>query len=123
MKDEVLSGDSDAGSKVYIYIIVEQLSDLRKSDLIAIRVNNINFYRRLVNRGKSVPQSKNAVGLCAFQIISTFFYLGIFLQKLADNQCSSITKGSIYRIKQNFRTTFCNWSELNLNNLISFFHT
>ena len=30
---------------------------------------------------------------------TTFFYLGRFLKKLADDQCSSITKGSIYYIK------------------------
>ena len=30
---------------------------------------------------------------------TTFFYLGIFLKKSAEDQCSSITKGSIYHIK------------------------
>ncbi len=30
---------------------------------------------------------------------TTFFYLGRFLKKLADDQISSITKGSIYHIK------------------------
>ncbi len=30
---------------------------------------------------------------------TTFFSLGRFLKKLADDQCSSITKGSIYHIK------------------------
>ncbi len=30
---------------------------------------------------------------------TTFFYLGRFLKKLADDQCSSITKFSIYHIK------------------------
>ena len=30
---------------------------------------------------------------------ATFFYLGKFLKKLADDQCSSITKGSIYYMK------------------------
>ena len=29
---------------------------------------------------------------------TTFFYRGRFLKKLADDQCSSITKGSIYCI-------------------------
>ncbi len=29
----------------------------------------------------------------------TFFYLEKFLKKLADNQCPTITKGSIYHIK------------------------
>ncbi len=33
---------------------------------------------------------------------TTFFYLGKFLKKLADNQCSSITKGSIYHIKHDY---------------------
>ncbi len=31
---------------------------------------------------------------------STFFYLGRFLKKLADDQCSSIIRGSIYFMKQ-----------------------
>ena len=30
---------------------------------------------------------------------TTFFYLGRFIKKLADDQCSSITKVSIYHIK------------------------
>ncbi len=37
----------------------------------------------------------------------TFFYLERFLKKLADNHCSSITKGSIYHIKHIYvHTTF-----------------
>ena len=47
----------------------------------------------------SAPLSKNAVS--AFQIArkTNFFYLGRFLKNLADDQCSSITKGRIYHIK------------------------
>ena len=30
---------------------------------------------------------------------TTFFYLGRFQKKIPDDQCSSITKGSIYQIK------------------------
>ena len=45
-------------------------------------------------------QSKNAVCIYISDYIqNTFFYLGRFLKKLADNQCSPITKGSIYLIK------------------------
>ncbi len=34
---------------------------------------------------------------------ATFFYLEKFLQNLADAQCFSITKGSIYHIKRNIQ--------------------
>ena len=37
---------------------------------------------------------------------TTFFYLGRFLKKFADDQCSSIPKDSIYHIKHNIHTTF-----------------
>ncbi len=40
------------------------------------------------------------------RIQTTFFYLERFLKKLADDQCFSITKGSIYHIKHNVHTTF-----------------
>ncbi len=33
---------------------------------------------------------------------STFFCLGKFLKKLANDQCSVITKGRIYNIKHNY---------------------
>ncbi len=48
---------------------------------------------------RSDPQGKNTIS--AFQIKqTTFFYLEKFLKKLTDDdQCSSITKGSIYHIK------------------------
>ncbi len=38
--------------------------------------------------------------MCDTDYIQTgLFYLGKFLKKLADDQCSSIAKGSIYHIK------------------------
>ena len=44
--------------------------------------------------------------LCAFQIMyisdyvqTTFFYLGRFLKKISDDQCSILIKGGIYHIK------------------------
>ncbi len=46
---------------------------------------------------------------------TTFFYLGRFLTKLADDQCSSITKGSIYHIKHMYIhpfTTVVDWLEI-----------
>ena len=46
---------------------------------------------------------------------STFFYLGRFIKKLADHQCSSITKGSIYHFKHNVHTAFYHSSELTRN--------
>ena len=49
-----------------------------------------------------------------FQI--TFFYLGRFLKKLADDQWSSTTKGSIYHTKhmyiQPLTTILVDWSEI-----------
>ena len=46
---------------------------------------------------------------------STFFCLGKFLKKLADSQCSSITKGSIYYIKHMYIQPFSmevDWPEI-----------
>ncbi len=46
---------------------------------------------------------------------TTFFYLGIFLKKLADDQCSSITKDSIYHINHMYIlsfTTVVDWPEI-----------
>ncbi len=46
---------------------------------------------------------------------STFFYLRNFLKKLADDQCSSITKGSIYYIKGMYKQPFSmemDWPEI-----------
>ncbi len=48
-------------------------------------------------------------------IQTTFFYLGRFLKKLADDQCSSITKGSIYHINHYVHTTFYHSSGLTRN--------
>ncbi len=45
----------------------------------------------------------------------TFFCLGKFLKKLADNQCFSITKGSIYYIKHMYIQPFnteVDWAEI-----------
>ncbi len=46
---------------------------------------------------------------------TTFFYLGRFLKKLADDQWSSITKGSIYHIKHIYIqpfTTVVEWPDI-----------
>ncbi len=46
---------------------------------------------------------------------TTFFYLGKFLKKLADDQCSSMTKGSIYHINHMYMqpfTTNVDWPEI-----------
>ncbi len=48
-------------------------------------------------------------------IKATFFYLGRFLKKLADDQYSSITKDSIYHIKHMYIqpfTTIVDWPEI-----------
>ena len=56
----------------------------------------------------SAPQSKNAV--CVFYTVdhtqSASFCLGKFLKKFADDQCSSITKGSMYYIKHMYVQPF-----------------
>ncbi len=46
---------------------------------------------------------------------TNFFYLGRFLKKLVDDQCSSITKGSIYHINHMYIQPFntvVDWSEI-----------
>ncbi len=63
----------------------------------------------------SSPKSKNAVS--AFQIASKLlsFTLGKFLKKLSDDQCSSITKDSIYHIRHIYVqlfTTVVDWPEI-----------
>ncbi len=50
---------------------------------------------------------------------TTFFYLERFLKKLADDQCSYITKGSIYHIKHYVNTTFYHSSGLTKNEMIN----
>ncbi len=51
--------------------------------------------------------------LCILHFMqSTFFYLERFLKKLADDQCSSLSKSSIYHIKHN--TPFCHGSGLTI---------
>ena len=60
-----------------------------------------------------LPPTKLKHSICmADYIRTTFFYLGKFLKELADNQCSSITKGSIYHIKHMSITTFYHGSGL-----------
>ena len=65
---------------------------------------------------RSAPLSKKR-SICISDFIqTTFFYLGSFLKKLADDQCSSRTKDSIYHIKHNgVHTTFYHSSGLTRN--------
>ncbi len=63
----------------------------------------------------SAPPSKNTVSTFHILWKLIFFYLGRFLKKLADDQYSSITKGSIYCINQMYIqpfTTVVDWSEI-----------
>ncbi len=62
-----------------------------------------NYYYRIRKSDIHViisPQSQVKVQYVHFRLrtIYTLSYLGLFLKKLADDQCSSITKGSIYHI-------------------------
>ena len=50
-----------------------------------------------------------------FRFHSNYFVLPRFLKKLADDQCSSITKGSICHIKHNVDTTIFHVSGLTRN--------
>ena len=50
---------------------------------------------------------------------TTFFNLGRFLKKLADDDCSSITKGSIYHSKTYIHTTFYHSSGLTRNLMLN----
>ena len=55
---------------------------------------------------------------------TTFFYLEKLLKKLADNQCSSISKGSIYHIKHMYIqpfTTIVDWLVSNLTLILHFY--
>ncbi len=61
-----------------------------------------------------LPQVKTRICISDF-MQATFFYLGRFLKKLADDQCSSITKGSVYHIKHIYIqpfTTVVDWPEI-----------
>ena len=61
----------------------------------------------------SAALSKNAVS--AFQIPCKLLSFGRFLKKLADDQCSSLTKGSIFHIKNMYiqpSTTVVDWPEM-----------
>ncbi len=64
----------------------------------------------------SAAPSKSLRSVCISDFMqTTFFYLERFLQKLADDQYSSITKGSIYHIKHMYIqpfTTIVDWSEI-----------
>ena len=63
-----------------------------------------------------VCPTKLKSSICISDFIQTiFFYLGRFLKKLADDQCSSITKSSIYHCKHIIHTTFYHSNELTRN--------
>ena len=67
----------------------------------------------------TAPPSKNTVYASQISCKLLSFYLERFLKKLADDQCSSITKGSIYHIKHNVHTTFSYSSGLTRNWVIN----
>ncbi len=81
------------------------------------RVNRITNERHSNQHCISAPLSKNAVSALPISCKLYSFTLKRFLKKLADNQCSSITKGSICYIKHNVQvhTTFSHrWMIRNL---------
>ena len=58
--------------------------------------------------------------MCVFDYIqTTFFYLGRFLKKLADDQCFSMTKGSIYHYQTYVHTTFYHGNGLVENQMLN----
>ena len=81
---------------------------------IAVQVWHAMCTTDTIIEDMSASLSKNAV---SDFIQTTFFNLGRFLTKLADNQCPSITKGSIYLPYKTFvHTTFyhstVDWPEI-----------
>ena len=48
---------------------------------------------------RAAPQSKNSIMCILDHMQSTFLCCGKFMKNLADDQCSSVTKGNIYYIK------------------------
>ena len=66
--------------------------------------------------GSDVCTTKWKRSMCiSNDIQTTFFYFGRLLKKLADDQCSSITKDSICHITHNVHTTFYHGSGLSWN--------
>ena len=60
------------------------------------------------------PSKKRSICISDF-MQTAFFYLGRFLKKLADDQCSSITKGSICHISHMYIQPFAtaeDWPEI-----------
>ncbi len=81
------------------------LSDYFRSMLSQFQPIEEYVAKRRILLYHNCPPSKNAVSACqiSWKLLSftTFYYFfsGRFLKKWPDNQCSSITKGSIYHIK------------------------
>ena len=81
-----------------------------------LKILNILFndHRYVFNKLtiNSAPPSKNALSHFKFH---ANYYLGRFLKKLADNHCSSITKGRIYHVNHMYIqpfTTVVDWPEI-----------
>ncbi len=89
-----------------------------------VRLENIYFVTSsypfhwcldLFKLASTAPQSRNIVCAISDYIQTTFFYLGRFLKKLADDHCCSITKDSIYDINHMYKqpfTTVVDWPEV-----------
>ena len=64
---------------------------------------------------RSAPLCKNTVSANSNFMHNTSFYLERFQEKLADDQCSSITEGSIYHVSHVYIqpfTTVVDWPEI-----------
>ena len=87
--------------------IVPEKYGMVKEFLLRIYMRKTHMEISIV-RITSALQSKNTVSAFHFHAILSF-------KKLVDNQCSSITKGSIYHIKYYLHTTFYHSSGLTRN--------
>ena len=82
-------------SALFLYFLVQSQFESANSKLLSWILDYLVF------DAYTAPQSENAVCVNSDYMQITFFHLGIFLKKLADDQCSSITEGIIYHIKHN----------------------
>ncbi len=99
-------------SHVQCYPATHSINNFREDEFNYISEELLRYLSsvRTSQQPSSAPPIKKR-SICISDFMqTTFLYLGKFLKKLADDQCSSITKGSIYRI--NHITTVVDWPEI-----------
>ncbi len=100
------------GSTIVVYCLVSVWVSVVQ---VPTYVLNIILMMNVLRSLKSAPLSKYAIYSSDF-MQTTLFYLKRFLKKLADDQCSSMTKGTYLPYQTYVRTTFyhCNGLSKNL---------